>query len=41
MQPETFSRQLAKLRLLGVETAGNRIAVEDVPRLRHYCGVID
>lgn len=41
MQPETFSRQLAKLRRVGVETAGNRIAVEDVPRLRRYCGVVD
>ena len=34
MQPETFSRSLAKLRPLGVETHGQNIVVQDVGALQ-------
>jgi CRP/FNR family transcriptional regulator, dissimilatory nitrate respiration regulator len=40
MQPETLSRSLAKLREFGVETAGSRIVVPEVGRLRALCGTI-
>jgi CRP-like cAMP-binding protein len=38
MQPETFSRSLARLRGDGVETAGSRVVVGDVRRLRARSG---
>lgn len=34
MQPETFSRCLAKLRRAGIEADGHRLLVQDVSRLR-------
>jgi hypothetical protein len=37
MKPETFSRALAKLRGIGVETQGATVNVEDLDRLRAYC----
>ncbi len=37
MKPETFSRALAKLRNIGVETHGATVSVEDLDRLRSYC----
>ncbi len=37
MKPETFSRALAKLRAIGVETHGATISVDDLDRLRSYC----
>lgn len=37
MQPETFSRALAKLRQVGVVTLGNSVTVDDLDRLRAYC----
>lgn len=36
MQPETLSRALAKLRPLGVETHGSRVAIHDVAALRRH-----
>jgi CRP/FNR family transcriptional regulator, dissimilatory nitrate respiration regulator len=41
MQPETFSRSLAKLREYGVETVGNRVVVGNVGQLRAICGTIE
>lgn len=38
MQPETFSRSLAKLRRLGVESQRNRIVINDVAALRQLSG---
>jgi len=37
MQPETFSRALAKLRTLGVETRGVAVHIADKMRLREFC----
>ena len=37
MKPETFSRALAKLRAVGIETHGATVSVEDLERLRAYC----
>jgi CRP-like cAMP-binding protein len=37
MQPETFSRALAKLRTVGVETQGGTISVADTDALRRFC----
>jgi CRP-like cAMP-binding protein len=37
MQPETLSRALAKLRSLGVETKGRRVAIRDFEALRRHC----
>jgi CRP-like cAMP-binding protein len=37
MKPETFSRALAKLRAVGIETHGATVSVEDLDRLRAYC----
>jgi CRP-like cAMP-binding protein len=37
MKPETFSRALAKLRGIGVDTHGATVTVEDVHRLSAYC----
>lgn len=37
MQPETFSRALAKLRPLGVETHGSRVTIRDIDALRRHC----
>lgn len=37
MQPETFSRALAKLRPLGVETHGSRVTIRDTAALRRHC----
>ncbi|HEY0835749.1 MAG TPA: Crp/Fnr family transcriptional regulator [Azospirillum sp.] len=37
MQPETFSRALAKLRPVGVETHGGTISVADLDALRRFC----
>lgn len=37
MQPETFSRALAKLRSLGVETHGSRVTIRDTEALRRHC----
>lgn len=37
MKPETFSRALAKLRLIGVETHGAIVSIDDLERLRGYC----
>jgi CRP-like cAMP-binding protein len=36
MQPETFSRSLAKLRELGVETRGDQVAIADTAGLRKF-----
>jgi hypothetical protein len=36
MQPETFSRSLAKLRGIGVVCKGPEVAVPDVMRLRRF-----
>ena len=36
MQPETFSRALAKLRPLGVETQGSRVTIRDIDALRRH-----
>jgi len=36
MQPETLSRSFSKLRMLGVETDQNRIAIADVEALRVF-----
>ena len=36
MQPETLSRALARLRRLGVETTGRRVAIRDVDALRRH-----
>ena len=38
MQPETFSRALARLRRDGVETAGDRVWITDLARLREIAG---
>jgi len=38
MRPETLSRSLAKLRVDGVETTGDRVVVHDVRRLRPRTG---
>ncbi|MDQ2103125.1 Crp/Fnr family transcriptional regulator [Azospirillum isscasi] len=37
MQPETFSRALAKLRGVGVETQGGTVSVADLDGLRRFC----
>lgn len=37
MQPETFSRSLARLKKLGVESHGEEIHVPDVEVLQEYC----
>ncbi|MGQ9370725.1 Crp/Fnr family transcriptional regulator [Azospirillum sp. ST 5-10] len=37
MQPETFSRALAKLRTIGVEAHGGTISVADLDELRRFC----
>lgn len=37
MQPETFSRALAKLRAIGVETQGPAVTVADLDALRRFC----
>ncbi len=37
MQPETFSRSLARLRRLGVTNLGLRIIIADVEALRRFC----
>ncbi len=37
MQPETFSRSLAKLRSLGVETHGSEVEIADVKVLHRLC----
>jgi CRP-like cAMP-binding protein len=37
MKPESFSRALAKLRGIGVETHHATVSVEDLDRLRAYC----
>lgn len=37
MSPETFSRALSKLRVVGVEATRTSIHVTDVERLRGYC----
>ncbi len=37
MQPETLSRALAKLRPLGVESQGRRVAIRDFDALRRHC----
>lgn len=37
MQPETFSRALAKLRGIGVEAQGGTISVADLDALRRFC----
>jgi CRP-like cAMP-binding protein len=37
MQPETLSRALAKLRRLGVESKGRRVAIQDFEALRRHC----
>jgi CRP-like cAMP-binding protein len=37
IQPETLSRALAKLRPLGVETKGRRVAIRDIGALRRHC----
>lgn len=39
MQPETFSRALAKLRGVGVETQGGTVSVADLDDLRRFCHV--
>ena len=36
MQPETFSRSLARLRSVGVETQGSSISIADVARLQRF-----
>lgn len=36
MQPETFSRSLARLRSVGVRTRGSAITIGDVAQLRRY-----
>lgn len=36
MQPETFSRSLAKLRQHGVDTHGNEVRIADVPALQAF-----
>jgi CRP-like cAMP-binding protein len=36
MQPETLSRALARLRRLGVETTGRRVAIRDIDALRRH-----
>jgi CRP-like cAMP-binding protein len=38
MQPETFSRALARLRSEGVESVGDRVRVGDIARLRELAG---
>ena len=37
MQPETFSRALAKLRGVGVEAHGSTVSVADLDELRRFC----
>lgn len=37
MQPETFSRALAKLRAIGVTTHGGTVSIADLEGLRHFC----
>ena len=37
MKPETFSRALAKLRTIGVDTHGHTVTIEELDRLRGYC----
>ena len=37
MKAETFSRALARLRGIGVETHGATVSVDDLDRLRAYC----
>jgi len=41
MQPETFSRALAKLRAVGVEAHGSTISVADLDALRRFCRADD
>lgn len=38
MQPETFSRSLARLRALGIIVEGEKLEVADLARLRDICG---
>jgi CRP/FNR family transcriptional regulator, dissimilatory nitrate respiration regulator len=37
IQPETFSRALAKLRPIGVEVHGAVVSIEDIDALREFC----
>jgi CRP/FNR family transcriptional regulator, dissimilatory nitrate respiration regulator len=37
MQPETFSRVLAKLRRIGVSSQGDKVGIADVAALRRLC----
>lgn len=37
IQPETFSRALAKLRPIGVEVQGAVVSVSDIDALREFC----
>ena len=37
IQPETFSRALAKLRPLGVEVQGAVVSISDIDALREFC----
>lgn len=41
MQPETFSRALAKLRAVGVESQGSAVSIADLDALRAYCQAED
>ena len=40
MKPETFSRALANLREIGVQTDGNLVHIEDVEALRRYANSV-
>ena len=37
IQPETFSRALAKLRPIGVEVHGSVVSIADIDALREFC----
>ncbi len=37
MKPESFSRALAKLRILGVRTERNKVSLSDVAKLLAFC----
>jgi CRP/FNR family transcriptional regulator, dissimilatory nitrate respiration regulator len=37
IQPETFSRALAKLKPVGVEVQGAVVSIADIDALREYC----
>ncbi len=41
MQPETFSRALAKLRAVGVEAHGSAVSIADLEALRRFCRADD